>query len=77
MSLGGPSLPLDVGDVDDIPWWIRRAVHTRDQKCRWPTGCGQPTWATEPHHVTHRVDHGPTAVENLYDLCYLRRYRHK
>lgn len=35
MSLGGPSLPLDVGDVDDIPWWIRRAVHTRDQKCRY------------------------------------------
>jgi len=74
MSLGGPSLPLDVGDVDDIPWWIRRAVHTRDQKCRWPTGCGQPTWATEPHHVTHRADHGPTAVENLYDLCYYHHH---
>ncbi|MBV9445967.1 MAG: DUF222 domain-containing protein [Streptosporangiaceae bacterium] len=74
MSLGGPSLPLDVGDVDDIPWWIRRAVHTRDQMCRWPIGCGQPTWATEPHHVTHRADHGPTAVENLYDLCYYHHH---
>ncbi|HEX6521365.1 MAG TPA: DUF222 domain-containing protein [Streptosporangiaceae bacterium] len=74
ISLGGPSLPLDVGDVDDIPWWIRRAVHTRDQKCRWPGRCGQPTWATEPHHVTHRVDHGATAVDNLYDLCYYHHH---
>ncbi|HEX6520884.1 MAG TPA: DUF222 domain-containing protein [Streptosporangiaceae bacterium] len=74
MSLGGPSLPLDVGDVDDIPWWIRRAVHTRDQKCRWPGRCDQPTIATEPHHVTHRVDHGATVVENLYDLCYYHHH---
>ncbi len=70
MGLGGPSLPLDVGDVDDVPWWIRRAVHTRDQKCRFPTGCDQPAAATQPHHVTHRVDHGRTSLENIYDLCW-------
>jgi Domain of unknown function (DUF222) len=74
MGLGGPSLPLDVGDVDDIPWWIRRAVHTRDQKCRWPGECDQPVAATEPHHVRHRADHGATAVENLYDLCYYHHH---
>jgi hypothetical protein len=74
VALGGPSLPLDVGDVDDIPWWIRRAVHTRDQKCRWPGECDQPVAATEPHHVRHRADHGPTAVGNLYDLCWFHHH---
>jgi len=38
------------------------------------TAPGQDTWATEPHHVTHRADHGPTAVENLYDLCYYHHH---
>ncbi len=74
MGLGGPSLPLDVGDVDDIPWWIRRAVHTRDQGCRFPTGCDQPAAATQPHHVTHRADHGPTSLENIYDLCWFHHH---
>jgi hypothetical protein len=73
-GLGGPSLPLDVGDRDDIPWWIRRAVHTRDQTCRWPGGCGQRASATQPHHVVHRADHGVTKVENLYDLCWFHHH---
>jgi hypothetical protein len=44
-ALDGKSLPLDAGDVDDIPWWIRKAVATRDQRCTWPGGCDQPAGA--------------------------------
>src|SRR5581483_8135640 len=41
LGLGGRSLPLDVGDRDDIPWQIRRAVQLRDAgTCQWPGGCG-------------------------------------
>jgi hypothetical protein len=69
-GLGGPSLPLDVGDTDEIPWWIRRAVTTRDQACRWPGGCDQPAAACQPHHLEHRARHGRTALTNLNMLCY-------
>jgi hypothetical protein len=68
-GLGGPSLPLDVGDVDHIPWWLRRAVHTRDQRCRWPGGCDKPAAACQPHHRVHRAEHGATKIDNLHDLC--------
>lgn len=68
-GLGGPSLPLDVGDVDHIPWWIRRAVHTRDQTCRWPNGCDQPAAGCQPHHLVRRADRGATKIGNLNDFC--------
>jgi hypothetical protein len=70
VGLGGPSLPLDVGDTDHIPWWLRRAVHTRNQRCRWPGGCDQPAAACQPHHVVHRAGHGATKIGNLIDLCH-------
>ena len=77
IGLGGRSLPLDVGDRDDIPWQIRRAVQLRDGgRCRWPGGCDQPAYASEPHHLIPRACHGPTAVCNLLTLCWLCRYRH-
>ena len=69
-GLGGPSLPLDVGDTDEIPWHIRRAVITRDQGCRWPGGCDQPAAACQPHHLEHRARHGRTALTNLNMLCF-------
>ncbi len=72
--LDGKSLPLDAGDTDDIPWWIRRAVTTRDQRCTWPGGCDQPAAATQPHHVIHRFEHGATAVGNLSLLCFFHRH---
>ena len=37
--LAGPSLPLDVGQTDEIPVHLRRLVALRDQKCRYPGGC--------------------------------------
>src|SRR5262249_23556102 len=69
IGFGGPSLPLDLGDVDTIPWWLRRAVTTRDQGCAWPGGCDQPASATQPHHVAHRAHQGPTSLSNLLSLC--------
>ena len=70
-GLGGRSLPLDVGDRDDIPWQIRRAVTVRDAgTCQWPRGCGEPAYAYHPHHLVPRALHGPTCTANLLTLCY-------
>src|SRR5262249_59834361 len=54
-ALDGKSLPLDVGDVDDIPWWIRKAVATREQRGTWPGGGGQPAGGGPPQPVGHKV----------------------
>jgi hypothetical protein len=37
-GLNGPSLPLDVGQTDDIPVHLRRLVALRDQGCGYPGG---------------------------------------
>ena len=68
--LGGPSLPLDVGQTDDIPVHLRRLVSLRDQGCQHPGGCDQPASRCEPHHVQHRADGGPTSLTNLKDYCW-------
>ena len=68
--LAGPSLPLDVGQTDDIPLHLRRLVALRDQTCQYPGGCDQPASGCEPHHVTHRADGGRTSLTNLKDYCY-------
>jgi hypothetical protein len=38
-GLNGPSLPLDVGQTDEIPVHLRRLVALRDQTCQYPGGC--------------------------------------
>ncbi|HEV3292867.1 MAG TPA: DUF222 domain-containing protein, partial [Streptosporangiaceae bacterium] len=68
--LAGPSLPLDVGQTDDIPIHLRRLVTLRDQHCQYPGGCDQPAVQCEPHHVIHRKDGGPTSLTNLKDYCW-------
>ncbi len=68
--LAGPSLPLDVGQTDDIPVHLRRLVALRDQGCGYPGGCDQPATRCEPHHVVHRADGGPTSLTNLKDYCW-------
>jgi hypothetical protein len=68
--LAGPSLPLDVGQTDDIPLHLRRLVALRDQHCQYPGGCDQPASGCEPHHVTHRADGGHTSLTNLKDYCW-------
>ncbi len=68
--LAGPSLPLDVGQTDDIPVHLRRLVALRDQTCQFPGGCDQPAASCEPHHVTHRADGGHTSLTNLKGYCW-------
>ena len=69
-GLNGPSLPLDVGQTDDIPVHLRRLVALRDQTCQFPGGCDQPALGCEPHHVVHRQDGGRTSLANLKDFCW-------
>ena len=69
-GLNGPSLPLDVGQTDDIPVHLRRLVALRDQTCQFPGGCDQPAAGCEPHHVIHRRDGGRTSLTNLKDYCW-------
>lgn len=67
--MAGGSEPLDVGRrTQVVPPAMRRAVITRDRRCRFP-GCDRPhTWC-DAHHVIHWADGGPTAVANLVLLC--------
>jgi len=69
-GLNGPSLPLDVGQTDDIPVHLRRLVALRDQTCQFPGGCDQPASACEPHHVVHRQDGGHTSLADLKLCCW-------
>jgi Domain of unknown function (DUF222) len=69
-GLNGPSLPLDVGQTDDIPVHLRRLVTLRDQGCQYPGGCDQPAAGCEAHHVVHRADGGRTSLDNLKDYCW-------
>jgi hypothetical protein len=63
------SLPLDIGTrTDTIPVHLRRAVATRDRKCRFP-GCDQAPAACQPHHIIPRSRGGPTSLANLTLLC--------
>jgi hypothetical protein len=69
LGLGGPSLPLDVGDTDVVPWWIRQAVHIRDGHCQAPTGCDEDAMGCHGHHLTPRAEHGPTSLDGIGDYC--------
>jgi hypothetical protein len=69
-GLNGPSLPLDVGQTDDIPVHLRRLVALRDQTCQFAGGCDQPAAGCEAHHVVHRADGGRTSLTNLKDYCH-------
>ena len=70
-----PSLPLDIGYSDSIPWHIRRAVLLRDRKCAWPR-CGRPAVYCDVHHLRHKEDGGETSLDNLVLACQLCRRRH-
>ena len=49
-----------------FPRALRRALHHRDQGCRFP-GCGFPFG--QGHHVRHWAQGGPTTLSNLALLC--------
>ncbi len=50
----------------------RRAVQSRDRGCIHP-GCPVRARRTQPHHLHHWADLGPTEMWNLASLC---RYHH-
>jgi hypothetical protein len=54
--------------TSSIPAGVRRAVHARDQGCRFP-GCRAPAAWTDLHHVVPRHVGGPTTGDNLVALC--------
>jgi hypothetical protein len=49
-----PSLPLDIGYIENVPAGIRNAVMLRDKRCRWADGCNQPASACGVHHRKHK-----------------------
>jgi Domain of unknown function (DUF222) len=63
-----PSLPLNIGWSDSIPWYIRKAVILRDRKCAWPK-CDRPAVYCDVHHCRHKADGGETSVENCALVC--------
>jgi hypothetical protein len=59
---------LEVGArTRTIPPALRRALHHRDQGCRFP-GCRLPLGVG--HHVRHWAQGGPTTLSNLALLCH-------
>jgi hypothetical protein len=50
-----------------IPPALRRALHHRDQGCRFP-GCG--VRFGQGHHIRHWAHGGPTTLSNLAMLCH-------
>ena len=70
IGLGGPSLPLDVGDTSHIPPQIRRAVTLRDRgTCAFPGGCGEPAIKCDQHHTIHKAHGGHTALRLIGMFC--------
>jgi len=54
-----------------IPPALRRALHLRDGRCRFP-GC--PSRFCEAHHITHWANGGETSLSNTLLLC---RHHHR
>ncbi|MFD7154375.1 DUF222 domain-containing protein [Kribbella sp. NPDC059898] len=67
LVLGSNSQPLDVGRSERlVTRHIRHALIARDRGC---VVCAAPPVMCDAHHLTHWVDGGPTAVDNLALLC--------
>lgn len=60
--------PLTVGRrTRTIPPAVRRALRSRDRRCRFP-GCTQHRFV-DAHHIHHWADGGETTLSNLVLLC--------
>ncbi len=60
--------PLSVGRrTRTIPPALRRALRSRDRGCRFP-GCDHQRFL-HAHHIHHWARGGPTAIDNLVQLC--------
>jgi hypothetical protein len=68
--------PIDSGRAQQIVKTpMRRAVQSRDGMCRFP-GCSVAATSTQPHHIHHWIDLGPTKMWNLVSLCRYHHNRH-
>ncbi len=68
--------PIDAGrqrQIVSIP--MRRGTQSRDRGCVYP-GCPVRAENTQPHHIWHWVDLGPTRMWNLVSLCTWHHGRH-
>ncbi|MFD7154763.1 DUF222 domain-containing protein [Kribbella sp. NPDC059898] len=67
LVLGSNSQPLDVGRSERLVTRpIRHALIARDRGC---VVCAAPPVMCDAHHLTHWVDGGATAVDNMALLC--------
>ena len=67
--VGPNSEPIDVGRQRRLfPAAIRRAIVTRDQRCRWP-GCEKPPGWCEAHHTEAWEHGGDTSAATGILLC--------
>ena len=68
---------IDVGrKTRTIPTALRRALATRDERCRFP-GCVNRRWL-DGHHVVHWIKGGETSLANTMLLCRRHhRYLHE
>ncbi|HET7467650.1 MAG TPA: DUF222 domain-containing protein [Candidatus Dormibacteraeota bacterium] len=61
---------IDVGRATRvISGPLRRALHARDQGCKWP-GCDRPVGWTSAHHIEFWGRGGQTRLHNLVLLCH-------
>ncbi len=68
--LGSKSQILVVGRASRLVTtglWLALSAH--DTHCAFP-GCNRPPVACDAHHITHWVDGGTTALDNLVLLCW-------
>jgi hypothetical protein len=69
-------LPIDAGRARQIVSSRKRlAVQSRDRICRFP-GCPVQAGRTQPHHIHHWFDLGPTELWNLVSMCRYHHTRH-
>jgi hypothetical protein len=67
--LSQDSMTIDVGRATQkIPSGLRKALHLRDQHCRWP-GCERSASYCDGHHLQHWAHGGSTDLDNLALLC--------
>ena len=67
--IGPESQPLEMGRTHRVvPPHLRRATEARDRHCVF-TGCDNPSWWCDVHHLLHWIDGGETSLENSALLC--------
>jgi hypothetical protein len=74
LVLGGSGQILDAGRTRRLATGpLRRALHVRDNGCRYPD-CDRPPRWTDAHHLVSWTNGGPTDLDNLVLLC---RHHHR